>query len=134
MLDRNILTGQLSTDISMMSSCEIFSVNGNKFSGSISPFLELAELQLLSISSNKFSGTIPFEIGNLKKLRTINLDYNNFAGVIPTTFSKLSHLESADLSNNQIFGNLTEICLRAPDLKRFISDCISLCPCCSFCC
>ena len=44
---------------------------------------------------------------------------------------------TVDLSNNQIFGNLTELCLKAQDLKKITSDCISpdiLCPCCTFCC
>jgi len=104
--------------------------------GMLAPFSNLMSWSICHSDQTNF-GNIALEIGNMKKLRTINLDSNNFTGAIPTTFSKLSLLVTVDLSNNQIFGNLTELCLKAQDLKKITSDCLSpdiiLCSCCTFC-
>ena len=75
---------------------------GNKISGTIPSFSNLAELKALWLSNNQLTGTIPdFK---LKELMSIDLSGNKFSGNIPNF--ELENLTELGLSNNLLSGSL----------------------------
>ncbi|KAK7380447.1 hypothetical protein VNO78_32958 [Psophocarpus tetragonolobus] len=65
---------------------------------SISPFLELQNMEYLDLSGHSFPDCqIPEQLGSFKNLRYLNLSYTIFVGGIPYQLGNLSNLECLDL-------------------------------------
>ena len=70
---------------------EVLRLDGNKFTGEISIFLELpVTLQVLSIGTNGFTGTIPEGLNIFQALTEINMEKNQLSGTISDVFTDLN--------------------------------------------
>ncbi|KAK0589046.1 hypothetical protein LWI29_008930 [Acer saccharum] len=85
-LSRNIITGEVTDFINVLSECTNSS------------------LMSLELGYNKLIGNLPISLGYLNNLRYLNLRYNSFQGSIPPSIRNLSSLEEFYLSGNQMNG------------------------------
>jgi Leucine-rich repeat (LRR) protein len=120
-------------------------INGNRFSGSLSPQIFNSKSLLTFVAStNCFSGSIPHEICNATKLQSLLLDGlstssacleeifpnspyfhtfkvkpNNVEGKIPECVFDLPALQTLHLAGNTFSGNLPTSAVLAPSLLNF---------------
>jgi len=89
------LTGPLPSELfDLSSTLKALYMNGNFFSGSISPAVGgLTSLTDFYAHDNDFSGTIPSEVGLLTSLENMVLSENLIWGSIPSHFSSLDALQ-----------------------------------------
>ncbi|TXG54852.1 hypothetical protein EZV62_020108 [Acer yangbiense] len=85
-LSRNIITGEVTDFINVLSECTNSS------------------LMSLELGYNKLIGSLPVSLGYLNNLRYLHLWYNSFHGSIPPSIRNLSSLEELYLSGNQMNG------------------------------
>ncbi|KAL2653878.1 hypothetical protein R1flu_022006 [Riccia fluitans] len=95
-LSRNLLTGEIPSDLG-----------------------DLETLQILDLSRNRLSGEIPSSFGNLKSLRTLDLSYNDLSGKIGSTLLNLPELENLNLSYNMFSGSLPRSSVSWPSSSFF---------------
>ncbi|CAB4308378.1 unnamed protein product [Prunus armeniaca] len=101
------LTGQLPSDIELLSELEILNLSFNKglkgpLPASIGKLTKLVYLNLVGCS---FVGPIPDTIGSLKQLSYLSLKNNSFNGLIPPSIGNLTKLFFLDLSDNKLVGS-----------------------------
>jgi hypothetical protein len=110
-LDQNSLQGTLSPELVSLSSLQVLSLDYNMLSGSIpSVYGKWIHLSSLTLTYNNLVGTLPFELAVLTKLQVLALSNNRINGTIPSEFSQLESLRSVVLENNTLTGSLpTEI-------------------------
>ncbi|PIN00354.1 Serine/threonine protein kinase, partial [Handroanthus impetiginosus] len=102
-------TGELPSEIGLLTNLIYLFLYKNAFSGSIPPEIgNLQNLQALDLSTNHFSGEIPPTIGNLTNLLILQLYSNNLVGTIPRVIGDLQSLEVLDISTNRLSGKLPE--------------------------
>ncbi|XP_040991924.1 probable inactive receptor kinase At5g58300 [Juglans microcarpa x Juglans regia] len=102
-LRSNLLSGNLSSEITSLPSLQYLYLQHNNFSGEIPTSFSL-QFNVLDLSFNSFSGNIPETVQNLTQLTGLNLQNNNLSGSIPKIdLPKLKHL---NLSYNNLNGSV----------------------------
>ncbi|XP_050288235.1 probable inactive receptor kinase At5g58300 isoform X1 [Quercus robur] len=102
-LRSNLLSGNLSSDITSLPSLQYLYLQRNNFSGEI-PTSFSAQLIVLDLSFNSFSGNIPQTIKNLTQLTGLSLQNNTLSGPIPAI--DLPRLKRLNLSYNHLNGSI----------------------------
>uniref|UniRef100_A0A7N2KNG8 Protein kinase domain-containing protein n=2 Tax=Quercus lobata TaxID=97700 RepID=A0A7N2KNG8_QUELO len=102
-LRSNLLSGNLSSDITSLPSLQYLYLQRNNFSGEI-PTSFSAQLIVLDLSFNSFSGNIPPTIKNLTQLTGLSLQNNTLSGPIPAI--DLPRLKRLNLSYNHLNGSI----------------------------
>jgi Leucine-rich repeat (LRR) protein len=75
----------------LMINLGVLRLNGNKFSGDISIFMDLpTTLQVLSIGGNSFTGTFPVELNGFREISELNIEKNQISGTISDVISDLN--------------------------------------------
>ncbi|OAY41641.1 leucine-rich repeat receptor-like protein kinase PXC2 [Manihot esculenta] len=104
-LSSNGLSGEIPSDIGVLSSLLLLNVSRNRLFGSIpSSIGELKTIQVLDLSNNKLHGKVPSEIGGAVSLVELILEKNFITGNIPTQLQNCSSLASLMLSQNNLSG------------------------------
>ncbi|XP_011002596.1 PREDICTED: probably inactive leucine-rich repeat receptor-like protein kinase At3g28040 [Populus euphratica] len=104
-LSSNVFSGEIPSDIGVLSSLQLFNVSRNQLFGSIPPSVgELTMIQALDLSDNRLTGSIPSEIGGAVSLKELRLEMNFLSGKIPTLIKKCSSLTSLIISGNNLSG------------------------------
>ncbi|PRP86869.1 putative LRR receptor-like serine/threonine-protein kinase [Planoprotostelium fungivorum] len=93
---------------SMPSNLTHLDVSGNNYTGSITAFSSINQLQTLRLDRNGFSGDIK-PLTQLTSLTSLNASFNSLNSAIPSNFSLLSQLSSLDLSYNSIYGDVPNL-------------------------
>ncbi|KAJ9179665.1 hypothetical protein P3X46_008011 [Hevea brasiliensis] len=104
-LSSNVLSGEIPSDVGVVSSLLVLNISRNRLFGSIpSSIRELKMIQVLDLSHNKLKGRIPSEIGGAVSLVELRLEKNCLTGNIPTQIKNCSSLKSLILSQNNLTG------------------------------
>ncbi|KAH8505881.1 hypothetical protein H0E87_012907 [Populus deltoides] len=104
-LSSNVFSGEIPSDIGVLSSLLLLNVSRNQLFGSIpSSIGDLTMIQALDLSDNRLNGSIPSEIGGAISLTELRLEKNLLTGKIPTQIKKCSSLTSLILSWNNLTG------------------------------
>ncbi|VAH71420.1 unnamed protein product [Triticum turgidum subsp. durum] len=84
-LSCNSLTGEIPTDITLLSALMNLNLSSNQLSGKIPNMIgAMQSLASLDLSQNKLSGEIPSSLSSLTSLSYLNLSYNSLSGRIPS--------------------------------------------------
>ena len=90
-LEKNILTGSLPFEISLLRSLKTMNLAGNLLQGELSSAMgRMVTLETLLLQANFLSGNIPSELVNLTKLTQLRLDNNDFVGDLPEDLCTLA--------------------------------------------
>ncbi|KAL6900976.1 hypothetical protein ACP4OV_005652 [Aristida adscensionis] len=112
-LSANQLTGEIPSEIGVLSALHSLNLSRNRISGSIPEELgSMTNLESLDLSWNDLSGPIPHSLTSVLYLSFVNLSYNDLSGKIPkeqqfSTFDGDSYLGNANLCGPP----LSKICL-----------------------
>ncbi|WVY94674.1 hypothetical protein V8G54_033762 [Vigna mungo] len=100
------LSGQLTSDIGLLSELVILDLSYNKnLTGPLPDNIgKLRKLRNLLLINCGFTGPIPATIGNLERLVFLSLNSNGFTGPIPAAIGNLSNVYWLDLAENQLEG------------------------------
>ncbi|MGL5683651.1 MAG: leucine-rich repeat domain-containing protein [Marinifilaceae bacterium] len=110
-------TGSLPANISDISTLEIFTAYGNKFSGTIPEFTKCTNLVSINLSDNNFTGGIPASFGANYYLMNLYLRGNkNLGGTLPVELGQLNFLTMLDISECGLTGELPNGCLQGKGL------------------
>ncbi|KAJ6765396.1 LEUCINE-RICH REPEAT RECEPTOR-LIKE PROTEIN KINASE PXC2 [Salix purpurea] len=117
-LSSNVFSGEIPSDIGVLSGLQLFNVSRNQLFGSIPPSVgELTMVQALDLSDNRLTGSIPSEIGGAASLKELRLEMNFLTGKIPTQIQKCSSLTSLILSRNNLSGPIPAAIANLTNLK-----------------
>ncbi|KAI6683172.1 hypothetical protein NL676_029085 [Syzygium grande] len=105
-LSRNMLSGEIPSDIGKMRNFSMLNLGVNNFSGKLPREIRELPLVVLNISENRFSGQIPWEIGEIKCLQNLDLSYNNFSGTFPASLNELAELSKFNVSYNPMISGV----------------------------
>ncbi|KAL7087003.1 hypothetical protein ACP275_13G038300 [Erythranthe tilingii] len=105
-LSFNQFVGDIPESLSRCAQLKIIFFSANNFTGSLTSFGNLPQVQILALGRNQFSGTIPPSIGNLSTLQKIDLSNNFLRGVIPSEIGKLPNLTVLSLGLNMLTGEI----------------------------
>jgi hypothetical protein len=101
-----LLTGSISTTISLLTSLQVLSLVGNALTGSL-PGRMPFNSKFVELSNNRLTGTIPPEFfTSLPKLELLRLTGNSLSGPLPTTLGQLSSLTEAYFHANRLTGTI----------------------------
>ena len=105
-LERRGLTGELPTELGLLTGLEELNVSLNsQLTGLIPAELgDLANLRTLHLHYNRLTGPIPPELGGLTKLTDLQLHGNALNGPIPPELGNLSELVNLYLGVNYLTG------------------------------
>ncbi|XP_076900237.1 putative LRR receptor-like serine/threonine-protein kinase At1g56140 [Bidens hawaiensis] len=108
-LNRNYLTGSLSSSIGNLIRMQWMTFGANALSGVVPAELgRLTDLRSLAFDTNNFSGPLPPELGNLRRLQQLYIDSSGVGGEIPSTFANLQNLVTVRASDNEFTGRLPD--------------------------
>ncbi|PRP75309.1 putative leucine-rich repeat receptor-like protein kinase [Planoprotostelium fungivorum] len=103
----NLMSGNLSPNISKLTQLTDLILAGNEFSGDLPSSLP-PNLTTFSGIFNLFSGNIPTSICS-PSLTTIDLSHNNFTGEIPSCIGEMNGLINLNLQENELSGPLPNV-------------------------
>ncbi|CAI9755951.1 unnamed protein product [Fraxinus pennsylvanica] len=107
-LSKNLLYGQIPSNIHKCRYLEDLSLSYNHFNGRIpSAIGSLTMLRSLFLGINNLEGGIPTEIGNLSRLELLSIPGGSLTGPIPSSIFNISSLKAIDFSNNSLSGSLS---------------------------
>ncbi|XVE80743.1 hypothetical protein DITRI_Ditri15bG0004800 [Diplodiscus trichospermus] len=119
-MSRNHLFGSIPTSIGELNTTEVIDLSDNMLNGSIPSEIGGAlSLKELRLQRNFLSGKIPTPIVNCSSLTTLILSRNNLSGSIPPAISNLSNLQHVDLSLNNLTGSLPKELANLSQLMSF---------------
>ena len=102
-LKYNLLVGEITTQIGLLTHLQQIELSGNRLSRSIpSEIGVLTVLQDVSLAANTFTGRIPTEMGFLTELSSFMCLQNQLEGSIPSELSLASNLRLLILSSNNL--------------------------------
>eukprot|EP00980_Cylindrotheca_fusiformis_P013568 scaffold3467_cov118-Cylindrotheca_fusiformis.AAC.5 len=104
-------TGEIPTELLLLSSLEYLLLDSNYLRGTISPELFLLpKLNSLSLSGNDLEGSIPSEVGLAANLQMLDLSGNGIlSGMIPSEIGLAANLRKLNLSNSVYSGTLDSV-------------------------
>ncbi|KAJ0088034.1 hypothetical protein Patl1_31553 [Pistacia atlantica] len=103
-LSSNVLSGEIPSNIGVLSSLRLLNMSRNHLIGSIPASVgALKATQILDLSNNWLHGSIPSEIGGAISLKELRLEKNYLSGKIPVQIENCSSLTSLDGSDHFIF-------------------------------
>ena len=106
-LSEQELSGNVPTDLSLLSNLMFLDLSYNQLEGEIPNELgSLTNLLGLDLGNNMLSGSIPGELGSLTSLMTLNLSENQLSGPIPPELGSLTGLVDLYLFSNELSGEL----------------------------
>ena len=122
-LDSNSLTGEVPTQVGMLTTLDWLIFHTNSISGGVPTQLGLlTALKRLNLRTNSFFGEVPTQLGRLTNLIELTLERNSISGVLPTQLGLLSALKSISVRSNSLSGVLpTELGL-FPLIKEMLLD------------
>ncbi|XP_004954582.1 receptor-like protein kinase 5 [Setaria italica] len=124
--EKNLFSGGLPADMTMLANLTVLNLAGNQISGSIPTSIgALERLNSLNLSSNQITGEIPAGIGLLPVLIVLDLYNNKLSGSIPEDFNN-NHFSFLNLSSNQLTGEVPTA-LQSPKYNNVFLDNPSLC-------
>ncbi|KAH0979334.1 hypothetical protein GBA52_006511 [Prunus armeniaca] len=104
-LSLNQFSGEIASDIGVLSSLLSLNLSGNSLVGPIPVTIgELKALDNVDLSENRLSGSIPLEIGGAFSLKELRLENNLLTGKIPTSIGNCSSLTTLIASQNRLTG------------------------------
>ncbi|XP_052202826.1 LRR receptor-like serine/threonine-protein kinase GHR1 [Diospyros lotus] len=104
---KNLITGNLPSNIGDFKSLEHLDLSDNMFSSSLPVGIgKLGSLKNLSLAGNNFSGSIPDSISGLASIQYLDMSRNSFSGPLPSSLGKLINLVSLNLSLNGFTKNI----------------------------
>lgn len=107
-LEKNKITGGISTEIAKCRQITRLHMSGNQLSGSLpSSLAMLNNLKQLDISNNKFTGTLPAELSWISGLTVFLAQNNQITGEIPKF--DFSNFELFDVSDNMFTGRIPDV-------------------------
>ena len=104
----NQLEGELPDELFQLTNLRDLGFSGNKYTGNLSKFCQLINLEYLWLYYSQITGPIPNEINKLTKLRWLALQGSPITGSIPETIGELSDLDCMYLGSCQLEGNIPE--------------------------
>ncbi|XP_031265649.1 leucine-rich repeat receptor-like protein kinase PXC2 [Pistacia vera] len=106
-LSSNVLSGEIPSNIGVLSSLRLLNMSRNHLIGSIPASVgALKATQILDLSNNWLHGSIPSEIGGAVSLKELRLEKNYLSGKIPVQIENCSSLTSLILSHNNLSGSI----------------------------
>lgn len=118
-LPSNGLTGELPTELGLLSELQVLDLEDNYLSGDLPPGIgNLAGLRVLNLGDNLLSGPLPVEFAQLTELTDLNLHFNRLSGPVPAFLGSLSKLRVVDLRNNELSGTVPVELGRLSDLTH----------------
>ncbi|KAL4353669.1 hypothetical protein GQ457_06G006890 [Hibiscus cannabinus] len=98
------------TSLANSTQLQLFSVAGNRLTGTLSSFIGnlSKQLSLLVMNNNFFNGSLPGEISNLVNLTLIAFEHNSLTGTIPPSIGTLPNLQYIFLHGNRFSGTISE--------------------------
>ncbi|XVF29720.1 hypothetical protein REPUB_Repub15cG0146600 [Reevesia pubescens] len=119
-MSRNHLFGSIPASIGELRTTEVIDLSDNMLNGSIPSEIGGAiSLKELRLQKNFLSGKIPTQIVNCSSLATLILSQNNLSGSIPPAIANLSNLQYVDLSLNDLSGSLPKELANLSQLMSF---------------
>ncbi|KAL6661908.1 hypothetical protein ACP70R_001292 [Stipagrostis hirtigluma subsp. patula] len=111
-LSENQLTGDIPSEIGLLSALHLLNLSRNCIRGNIPDELgNMTSLESLDLSWNDLSGTIPLSLTSMESLSCLNLSYNDLSGMIPREH-QFSTFGDSYLGNVNLCGlALSKICL-----------------------
>ncbi len=104
-LSKNLLSGPLPEEVSILEKVVAIDLSDNNLSGNIpSSISKCQSLEKLFLARNVLSGPIPSTLEEVKGLDTLDLSSNQLSGSIPVELQKLQALQSLNLSFNNLEG------------------------------
>ena len=84
-LSNNNLTGNLLTEIGLLTSLKTLELNKNALHGTIDPilFFNMPHLEVFDVGNNEIRGEIPSKLLKLPHLKILNLSNNSLVGTLP---------------------------------------------------
>ncbi|CAB9531742.1 Leucine-rich repeat receptor-like protein kinase [Seminavis robusta] len=128
-LHENAIVGALPTEFLKFSGLNILDIGSNQMEGKLeqSLFSQLTQLDVFSINGNWFSGSLPTEVGLLSSLRKLQLHNTNLSGTLPTELQLMDKLTSLVVMNTSLSGSipskLSSAILPPQELKCFGGEC-----------
>jgi len=122
-LRSNELSGNIPSELGSLTKLTYFYLNSNSLSGTIPSELgNLTKLTQLYLGNNSLTGSIPSELGNLTNLTYLYLGFNSHSGTIPTELGNLSNLIYLSFQNNSLSGTIPSEVINLPKLTTSIFD------------
>ncbi|XP_021291537.1 leucine-rich repeat receptor-like protein kinase PXC2 [Herrania umbratica] len=119
-MSRNHLFGSIPASIGELKTTEVIDFSDNMLNGSIpSEIRGAVSLKELRLQRNFLSGKVPTQIVNCSSLTTLILSQNNLSGSIPPVIANLSNLQYVDLSLNDLTGSLPKELANLSQLMSF---------------
>ena len=108
LLERNNLTGEISSKLHGLDKLQFLDLQGNRLTGEIPSELgQMDDLLLLNLSGNRLAGEIPPELADIELLGSLNLANNRLTGEIPAKLGDLGpQLQALILRGNQLTGEI----------------------------
>lgn len=104
-LSQNQLSGQIPSEVGLLTGLTNLDFFGNQLTGQIPPAIgDLDNVTRLSLWANQLGGSIPAELGDMESLEWVALGINELTGGIPPELGNLATLTHMDFTLNQLSG------------------------------
>lgn len=106
-LGDNLLTGNIPSELSMLTRAQWIYLPRNSLTGTVPVELStMTALKTLSVGDNLLTGRIPSSLSALRSLTSLEVSRNSLTGTVPAEFSTLSHMGILQANGNALSGQL----------------------------
>ncbi|KAF5803163.1 putative protein kinase RLK-Pelle-LRR-VIII-1 family [Helianthus annuus] len=106
-LDRNLLTGNVPSNINSLTNVVEVFLSNNQLTGLVPNLTGLNVLNYLDLSNNTFDPSrVPSWFSSLQSLTTLKMSSTSLVGQLPVTLFSIPQLQNIDLSDNRLNGTL----------------------------